>query len=421
MKKAIILILSLIILICGSAVTGCTKASTAVGRFDLIRENFAREKEAEDDENGREHIEIPADAETIEIENETWTVVREAKKFQKATGNYILANDMVLSDLICFANDFEGKLNGNNYKIKNYNVGTIKRLFYSIENSTIENIIFTTIDGYGGYNNTNSEPLIATFAKNCVIKNCVSYYQQDANYYKKANKKNYTRYNGFVANVHDSIIEDCINYGDFYVGYGGIVTYAINSTIRNCKNYGNISGGGGGIVSAISGDTIIENCENYGAIVSGVCGTGGIVGRPGEAHFSLAQNGNLDNKDYTENQIVRNCKNYGDIYLLKEEGAKRIESTDHDVYSETNDNYLDYMGIIYEFGGVAGSISRVENCENYGNFYGFENMGDGIKVRFLGGVVGAAKHVINCENSGVVNVQKGRGIDVGDIYGFLDN
>ena len=236
MKKAIILILSLIIVICGSAVTGCTKASTAVGRFDLIRENFAREKEAEEDAKGREHIEIPADAETIEIENETWTVVREAKKFQKATGNYILANDMVLSDLICFANDFEGKLNGNNYKIKNYNVGTIKRLFYSIENSTIENIIFTTIDGYGGYNNTNSEPLIATFAKNCVIKNCVSYYQQDANYYKKANKKNYTRYNGFVANVHDSIIEDCINYGDFYVGYGGIVTYAINSTIRNSVN-----------------------------------------------------------------------------------------------------------------------------------------------------------------------------------------
>lgn len=415
MKKIIIAILSLIILICGSAVTGCTKASTAVGRFDLIRENFAREKEKEDDEKGREHIEIPADAETIEIENETWTVVREAKKFQKATGNYILANDILLSDLICFANDFEGKLNGNNYKIKNYNVGTIKRLFHSIENSTIENLIFTTIDGYGGYNNTNSEPLIAAMARNCVIKNCISYYQQDANYYKEANKKNYTQYCGFVDYFSDSTIEDCINYGDFYVGYGGIVEYAKKSIIRNCKNYGNISGGGGGIVSAISGDTVIENCENYGAIVSGVCGTGGIVGEPWfpSEKFIDVETG-LPEEYYTANQVVRNCKNYGNIYLLRSDGKKRYESTDH-----ANDE--EHKNTVYKFGGIAGSISRVENCENYGSFYGFENMGNGIKVRFLGGVVGAARQVTDCENSGVINVQKGRGIDVGDIYGFLDN
>ena len=48
-------------------------------------------------------------------------------------------------------------------------------------------------------------------------------------------------------------------------------------------------------------------------------------------------------------------------------------------------------------------------------------MGNGIKVRFLGGVVGAAKQVTDCENFGVINVQKGSGIDIGDIYGFLDN
>lgn len=98
---------------------------------------------------------------------------------------------------------------------------------------------------------------------------------------------------------------------------------------------------------------------------------------------------------------------------MKEEGAKRIESTDHD--------NQDYKGIIYEFGGIAGSVSRVENCTNYGNFYGFESMGNGIKVRFLGGVVGAAKQVTDCENRGVIKVQKGRGINVGDIYGFIDN
>lgn len=117
---------------------------------------------------------------------------------------------------------------------------------------------------------------------------------------------------------------------------------------------------------------------------------------------------------YTANQVVRNCKNYGNIYLLRSDGKKRFESTDH-----ANDG--EYKNIIYEFGGIAGSISRVENCENHGNFYGFENMGNGIKVRFLGGVVGAAKQVTDCENFGVINVQKGSGINVGDIYGFLDN
>lgn len=88
--------------------------------------------------------------------------------------------------------------------------------------------------------------------------------------------------------------------------------YAKNSTIRNCKNYGNLVGGG--IVSLISGDTVIENCENYGAVVSGDCGTGGIVGSPYETHYSIAEIGGMEDKYYTENQIVRNCKNYGDIY-----------------------------------------------------------------------------------------------------------
>ena len=163
---------------------------------------------------------------------------------------------------------------------------------------------------------------------------------------------------------------------------------------------------------------LIENCENYGHII-GKNGLGGIVGSVyrgmGSQMISL-QNG-LSDEYYTENQVIKNCNNYGNIYILKEDGDNRVETTGHE-----DSNYIDEdKKLIYEFGGIAGSVSKIENCINEGNFYGFENMGNQIKVDYLGGVVGAAKQVTNCENKGTIQIQKGRDLRVGDIYGYLDN
>ena len=436
MKKIVKLLVVLtagISLIIGCfAVTGCSKKSSAVGRFDLIREDFAKNKEKEDDEKGREHLEIPANADTIEIENETYCVVRKFNDFTqkeysypdmptRSKRNYIFANDI---ELICNLNNneyciwkkFEGKLDGNNYKITSSEEnGGRKMLFSDINNATIENIIFSSSDGYIKSGNEGyAYPYIAELAEYCVIKNCVNYFQHNLQEEYRNSKSYWMSAYGFAYIICDNtLIESCINYGDSYCA-GGIVSYAENSTISRCKNYGNLVSRGG-IVSKISGDTVIENCENYGNIVSGDCGTGGLIGVTCRYYSSSHDfiTGLVD-EYYTENQIVKNCKNYGDIYLLRNEYDKRIEETDH--YDE---RYRDSENkTIYGFGGIAGSVAKVENCINEGNFYGFENMGNKIKIKFLGGIAGAAKEVTNCENSGKIEVQKGRGEYVDNICGY---
>lgn len=439
MKKIVKLLVVLtagISLIIGCfAVTGCSKKSSAVGRFDLIREDFAKNKEKEDDEKGREHLEIPANADTIEIENETWCVVREFNDFKqkeysypdmptRSKRNYIFANDI---ELICNTNNYEyclwkefsGKLDGNNYKITSSEAnGGRKMLFEEIDNATIENIIFSSSDGYikSGYGSF-AYPCITELAVESIIKSCVNYFQHNLQEEYRNSKSYWMSAYGFAYIICDNtLIESCINYGDSYCA-GGIVSYAENSTISRCKNYGNLVSRGG-IVSKISGDTVIENCENYGNIVSGDCGTGGLIGVTCRYYSSSHDfiTGLVD-EYYTENQIVKNCKNYGNIYLLREEGEVRLEETEH-----SDGNYNDSeRKTIYEFGGIAGSIAKIENCINEGNFYGFENMGNGIKVKFLGGIAGAAREIINCENKGKIEVQKGRGIYVDDICGYYTN
>lgn len=437
-KLLVVLTMGISLIIGCFAVTGCSKKSSAVGRFDLIREDFAKNKEKEDDEKGREHIEIPADADTIEIENETWCVVREFNDFRqkeynypdmptRSKRNYIFANDI---ELICNLNNneyciwkkFEGKLDGNNYKITSSEEnGGRKALFEYIDNATIENLVFSASDGYvkSGWKIYGVANIyIASIARDCKIKNCVNYFQHKLQVENRNSKNSWVWAYGFVDSSYNTLIENCINYGDSYACASGIVNYAKDSTIRGCKNYGNIVSSGG-IIDIISGDTVIENCENFGKIVSGECGAGGIVGNPfGIRHndeYKFLNKENNEIEEYiTENQVVRNCKNYGDIYLLRNEYDKRIEETDHydEKYSDSENK------TIYGFGGIAGSVAKVENCINEGNFYGFENMGKKIKVKFLGGVVGAAKEVTNCENKGKIEVQKGRGEYVDNICGY---
>lgn len=441
MKKIVKLLIALtagISLIIGCfAVTGCSKKSSAVGRFDLIREDFAKNKEKEDDEKGREHLEIPANADTIEIENETWCVVREFNDLKqkeysypdmpalRSQRNYIFANDIELIcnlkiDEYCLWEKFSGKLDGNNYKITSSEVNCGRKMLFSdIDNATIENIIFSSSDGYIKSGNEGyAYPYIAELAEYCVIKNCVNYFQHNLQVEYRNSKSYLVGACGFVYIICDSLVENCMNYGDFYSCSGGIVGFAENSTIRGCKNYGNLVSRGG-IVSEISGDTVLENCENYGNIISGSCGTGGIIGNTCKYYFSSSHGeltGSVD-EFYTENQIVKNCKNYGNIYLRRAENDKRIIETDHiDEKHSNSENKT-----IYEFGGIAGSVAKVENCINEGNFYGFESMGNKIKIKFLGGITGAAREVVNCENKGKIEVQKGRGIYVDDICGYYTN
>lgn len=434
LKKFFIVILVSIILTNCVAFTACdlfVGSSSAVTYDELLRENYAAEKEAEDDAKGRDHIEIPTDAQTVELENEEWVVLRNMEDFrhiwspiggtanrdQNLKKNYIVANDIDLKgwEYGLFNQSFEGKFNGNNYKFYSQleSGGFISCLFYRLENALVENIIFSSEGYYHGTPTSEENVLIAALAINSSVKNCVNYFQTTSS------QNTYIASGALIARASNCIIENCVNYGDNSNSNGGIVGRASECTIRNCKNYGNLVCGVytlGGIVSVLQDDNIIENCENYGHIV-GKSRLGGIVGSVWQGisknSCSYSPEG-LDEKYYTENQLIKGCVNYGSIYLLKETGDKRIETTDRD-------SELEYKDIIYEIGGIAGSVTKIENCINKGNFYGFENMGGNIKVDCLGGIVGITKEIKNCENKGEMTLQKGRTIRVGNIYGYLDN
>lgn len=159
MKKVIAIAITFVLMLGCVFMSACSEKSNAVTRDELIRENFAAGKEAEDDAKGREHIEIPENTETIEIEGEEWKILRSIEEFEEKIfysdggleKNYILANDI---DLKRWRNIrytiFQGKINGNNYKFYSSKEtgGFGSCLFYNIKNAILENIIFSASDGY---------------------------------------------------------------------------------------------------------------------------------------------------------------------------------------------------------------------------------------------------------------------------------
>lgn len=93
---------------------------------------------------------------------------------------------------------------------------------------------------------------------------------------------------------------------------------------------------------------------------------------------------------------------------MKREGAKIFDQVTDEEFPN-----------VFCVGGVAGSATKIENCNNEGNFYGFEKLGKGIKVDYSGGVVGIALEVNNCNSKNSILVQKGKSLNVGEIYGIL--
>ena len=419
MKKFLISLALIVAFVCSVAMSACTKTpstSTAVTIDELIRDDYAAEKEAEDDKTREHPTEIPEGAEVIEKDGEEWIVINSAdeavNKIWKSgeaalSKNYILAADLILgknySRQINKYKIFQGKFDGNNYKIYSTqeNGGVRGGLFNLVTDAIIENVVFSASDGSWDNDSLDWDDLLFARCYRSTIRNCINYWQP---------KPYLTGYFFcFMGSAIESSIENCENYADLYVGYlgGGIANTVEDGEIINCKNYGNISGkyysedyGIGGIVGRLVGDSIIENCINYGK-VTGQSNFGGIVG------IGIANNkGGLMNIEYfPEKQKVDNCENFGDIYLKKEEGEERVETIT--------------WKSIYRIGGIAGSATKIENCKNEGNFYGFESFGEGIKVDYCGGVVGVAKEVIDCTSANSIPVQKGRAKNIGEIYGIL--
>ena len=427
MKKILVSVLAIVIFVCGAAMTACApKSSSAVTIDELIREDFAAEKEAEDDAKGREHIEIPEDAEEIEIEGETWQVIRNKKDFiskiyrngeEGLTGSFILANDFD-RDRYSYQNSsyrneyFKGKFNGNNYKI----YGEYKNaLFGYTQDALIENVIFSSQYAYYAPDDIFNDlmgSLLIRHADDTTIRNCINY----SRFKDVWDKPSIVCSLIYVANGCN--IENCINYSDGNNVFGGaMANVAMYQTkFLNCLNYGNFYCGNdsqpkGGLVGYVdtsdddSGGIVIENCKNYGDLV-GVSWFGGIIG--GVWRIKGSNDNINDYSLYDDAVTIGNCYNYGDIYLLKTENKNRLDKTGNK-----------YSSDVYGIGGIAGAATKVENCVNEGNFYGFESFGKGIKVDYSGGIVGVAKEVINCTTTHTIPVPKSKAKNVGEIYGIL--
>ncbi len=402
-KKLISIIISLCMVMTGiMCCLGCdgekpyvdTSNAAVPGQFD--NPETAKAKEAEDDAAGREHIEIPEGAETIEIDGEIYYPIDSLDIDSYTYGadylskNYILTGDVDITGDdshigevrgYYFANfhisdiPFTGKFNGNNYKI----YGESKRyIFDYVKDAEISNFVLSsdlTISETG----RRKERVFCARAENSVIKNIINYSRVDGG-------------GGLIANAYDCKIENIVNYGDGNESYASIIGFMWAGEVKNCKNYGNFTVSAsmnhfGAIVGRVwhqqwlgtdNTGSVIENCENYGNLI-GVKKLGGIVGEVAR-HYDYVDTTIRDNSS----KII-NCTNHGNLYRNK-----------NSVYTMLGNRY----GYTFSYiGGIVGMGSYIENCTNHGHIYGFESIDPTYIAEHIGGIAGVARAVTDCINN----------------------
>ncbi len=416
-KKLISIIISLCMAVTGiMCCMGCdgekpyvdTSNAAVPGQFD--NPETAKAKEAEDDAAGREHIEIPEGAETIEIDGEIYYPIDSLDIDSYTYGsdylskNYILTGDVDITDrkeYIGFLNNyytsivgldipFTGKFNGNNYKI----YGKRNRMLFDyIDGAEISNFVLSSelvTDG----DNENAEVLFCAQAYNSTIKNIVNYSSMDNS-------------QGLIYFAVQCEIDKITNHGDGINMRGTLVRGMQACVVKNCKNYGNFSNNVrdaqrfGAIVGIIwhygEFKSLVESCENYGNLI-GTEYVGGIVGR-------MIYNGDKISSVIMQNpSIISDCANYGDIY--------RNKNSTYTVFNDIEGRDFYYIG------GIAGNGPKIENCINNGHIYGFESINPQFSVDYIGGIAGSAIEVENCNNQQELNVSSQvRHVD--EICGFI--
>lgn len=160
--------------------------SNAVSRNVFDDPEFAKEQEAKDDAAGREHIEIPDDAETITIDGEKYIPIDSVNEIRPEDydKNFILKHDIDvtgkgvigLSNSLLMTNGanepFTGKFNGNNYKVYGDRGWT---LFGYIKDAEISNLIFSSKINNNPTNISVNRMALCGIAENSIIKNIVNY------------------------------------------------------------------------------------------------------------------------------------------------------------------------------------------------------------------------------------------------------
>lgn len=276
-----------------------------------------------------------------EIKNvEDWKKIKDG-----LNQNYLLMNDL---DMYGYTTDiyignFTGKLDGNNYSIKNINItkSGVNGLFNQM-NGTLQNIVFENFEHaatgsyggvvgysnqYGRYNNvhvknarvyTSDAKTSDTFLAGALVGNATSSRIQNCS-------------------ATDSVISSTVAINN--VGVGGLIGYsdAINITNSftqnvdlNVSNSISVYGTGGLIGRVTSANAFVSGCYSTGNLLSNNTYNGGLIGYSAavvERNYS-AVNVTSD-LDYTAGIIgfvgsnatnIRNNLYVGNLYSLKDTG-----------------------------------------------------------------------------------------------------
>ena len=218
-------------------------------------------------------------------------------------------------------------------------------------------------------------------------------------------------YVGFISNINNGLIENCVNKGDIvhkspYSAadiYVGGITGSNRGLILKCRNYGavtsscvatspdktvmmNIGGIAGGAYNRTESKSSVTLCENFGNIsytgdVPRVF-AGGVIGMCWKTS-------------------VKYCVNRGTLKISTNPCGSRGEHSDH-------------------VGGVAGHMRfDMVGCDNFGDVFV-----DGVHSSYVGGVLGvnrSGRSVVDCMNYGKVTLSSEITSCLGGILGFSDH
>ena len=226
------------------------------------------------------------------------------------------------------------------------------------------------------YSGSDLTPALFGYVKNTTIKNLTV-----AGSYTTGMPSS-----GIVGLCDNSTIENCVSRVNITSTatcsgsgpeVGGIVSKVSGGTIRNCVNVGNItyikSYGIGGVVGEVSqpwginpNSVLIENCINLGTIdtQNNTSNTGGIISYTNHSGFS-------------ENLIIRNCKNKGEIKnttSARVGGIISLSGVKIDILNCCNNgkvliqsgDYTNGSGLVHDNSGSYNSGSSFKNLVNTG-------------------------------------------------------
>ncbi len=226
----------------------------------------------------------------------------------------------------------------------------------------------------------------------------------------KAGDNKYCRATGGIAGyVANTVISDCINFGEvsgaekanYTTAYTGGIVGSTNDynnekvLLKGCQNNGNISGDMAGGIGGKTGSLL--ECTNSGSITDGA----GIVACCEDGKIeSCVNNGRIEGTRGSgivigaDMATILKCKNFGEIVIRQ---------------SATDDSSGRYIG------GIAGKSGTVTDCENYGEISVNSEYTDwGGTV--VGGIIADSSEVKNCVNHGFISSNCTTGGIVGNAY-----